>query len=112
MHRQAYAHLDLKPENILVSENHTYKIGDFGQSRNSKCNLNKEDIEEGDSRYLAPELLEAKDIEVDLTCSDIFSLGMTLYEILTRDTIEGNGPRWHELRNGMLGRLDTVDQIS
>jgi serine/threonine protein kinase len=48
-------HLDIKPANILRSvsgEGIRYKLCDFGLAR-SKFNINNEDIDEGDSRYLA-----------------------------------------------------------
>lgn len=59
-----------------------YKIGDMGQSRIVK---RAGDIEEGDSRYVAPELLNCDDCEdeIDLKKCDIFSLGMTAFELLT-----------------------------
>jgi len=75
--------LDIKPENILYSKTDKYKIADLGLSRISKRHQG-EDIVEGDSRYLAIELLN--DIGVgglpDLTKADIFSLGMTCYELM------------------------------
>jgi len=69
-------------ENILISKSMKYKIGDMGQSRIVK---RAGDIEEGDSRYVAPELLNCDDCEdeIDLKKCDIFSLGMTAFELLT-----------------------------
>jgi serine/threonine protein kinase len=52
LHERKIAHLDVKPDNILVSEKGEYKLADLGLARISK-NENYEDIEEGDSRYLA-----------------------------------------------------------
>jgi len=54
----------------------------MGQSRMVK---KSGDIEEGDSRYVAPELLNCDDCEdgLDLKKCDIFSLGITAYELLT-----------------------------
>jgi Protein kinase domain. len=63
----------------LISKRNTYKLGDLGQSRIAR--KTSDDIEEGDSRYLARELLQED--QTDLTKADIFSLGMTLYEIIT-----------------------------
>jgi mitogen-activated protein kinase kinase kinase 1 len=52
LHERKIAHLDIKPDNILVSEKGEYKLADLGLARISR-NENYEDIEEGDSRYLA-----------------------------------------------------------
>ena len=56
IHRQNMVHLDIKPANILVNSNINseieYKLCDFGLARN-KSNNNNEDIDKGDSRYLA-----------------------------------------------------------
>jgi serine/threonine protein kinase len=51
-------HLDIKPDNILLSENGNYKLSDLGLMKS----LNDEDdlstLREGDSRYMAKELLD------------------------------------------------------
>lgn len=84
LHKRNVVHLDIKPENILLSNTGKYKISDLGLSRIAKRSKDEE-INEGDSRYLAPELLH--DFTVgelpDLTKADIFSLGVTIYELIT-----------------------------
>ena len=55
IHNQKIVHLDIKPDNIL-RRNGIYKLTDLGLARSS-YNLNSEDIEEGDCRYLAQEVL-------------------------------------------------------
>ncbi len=70
-------------ENILYSRTHKYKIADLGLSRIAERQAG-EDINEGDSRYLAPELLNDYSEHLpDLTKADIFSLGVTIYELMT-----------------------------
>ena len=71
-------------ENILYSKTDKYKISDLGLSRIAKRSKGEE-ISEGDSRYLAPELLmDITDGNLpDLTKADIFSLGVTIYELMT-----------------------------
>ena len=77
LHSRNVVHLDIKPENILYSNSSKFKIGDLGLSRIS-VRVKGEDIVEGDSRYLAPELLNditEDHLIPDLKKADIFSLG-------------------------------------
>lgn len=72
-------HLDIKPENILISNSNIHKLADLGLSRISSLKRG-EQLEEGDSRYLAQELLNApKERKMNLEKADIFSLGITIY---------------------------------
>ena len=75
-------HLDIKPDNILMNGDE-YKLGDLGLSRIAKRSKGEEVIE-GDARYLAWEILNESSIEnlPDLTKADIFSLGISLYELI------------------------------
>jgi hypothetical protein len=75
IHRLDIAHLDVKPGNILLKNNH-YKLCDFGMSLKTVNGIYKGDIEEGDTRYMAQELLEWS-CKSDLRKCDIFSLGVT-----------------------------------
>tara|TARA_B110000285_G_C14899621_1_gene502581 strand:- start:16 stop:243 length:228 start_codon:yes stop_codon:yes gene_type:complete len=56
-------------------------------------------IPEGDCRYLAKELLSRTELP-DLKKSDIFSLGITAFELITLGSLEKNGPEWGALRDG------------
>jgi len=59
-------------------------------------------LPEGDCRYLASELLSRDVLSFlpDLKKSDIFSLGITAYEMITLNDLEKNGQEWRALRNG------------
>ncbi len=72
----------------MLFKGNTLKIADFGLSRAAQ--IRNGDVEEGDSRYLAKEVLNL-DSKVDLTKADIFSLGMTAYEMLTLELLPNNG---------------------
>jgi serine/threonine protein kinase len=80
MHGNGMAHLDVKPDNILEGRMGQYKLADFGLARST--GLSNGIGQEGDSRYLPPEALEDKrDIQLDKV--DMFSLGMSLYQLVT-----------------------------
>jgi len=53
---------------------------------------------EGDSRYLAPEVMQG----VVTTKADVFSLGLTILEIACHVDLPKGGTLWHQLRNGEL----------
>lgn len=80
-HGSGIIHCDIKPHNILLTENHTVKVTDFGIARaiNSSTIVNKEGIL-GSVHYLSPEQA-AGDTITEKT--DIYSLGIVLYEMLT-----------------------------
>lgn len=100
IHSHGMVHYDIKPSNIFFVSNPRWgticKIGDFGLAGDIGT---KDDGQEGDTAYMPNELLS--------TCvkhpgADIFSLGLTLYEIAASVdwTVPREGDRWHELRRG------------
>jgi wee1-like protein kinase len=94
-------HLDIKPANIFIKQGR-YKLGDFGLVSPADTGA---DVEEGDSRYMALELLQDGAPQRDLTKCDIFSLGCTLYEICLGEELPLSGEKWVELREGKLSRM-------
>jgi len=78
IHQHNLIHLDIKPDNILVSKNNL-RIADFG---NASSGL--EPYESGDPKYMAPELLNPQQgIRSNLQSADVFSLGITIWEMVT-----------------------------
>ena len=63
-----------------------------------------DEVEEGDSRYMPMELLSFGEHE-DLTKSDIFSLGATMYEVCLGRPLPGDGDEWQNIRQGKLQLL-------
>ncbi len=55
-------------------------------------------VEEGDARYLAPEMLDGRVSK----SADIFSLGITLVELACDLDLPSNGIGWQQLRHGQL----------
>jgi len=114
-------------ENILFSkEANLYKIADLGLSRVSTVSKG-EDIIEGDSRYLAHELLNLSSNDAnDLTKADVFSLGISLYELMISNNffiffvklefVEEKLPKredeYQAIRKGNLPKLEKISGFS
>lgn len=81
-HRKNIIHRDIKPHNILMTEEGVPKIADFGIAKavNQGTMVQSSSVVMGSVHYLSPE--QAKGISVDAR-SDIYSLGIVMYEMLT-----------------------------
>lgn len=89
-HRQGVIHRDIKPSNIMIGDEGAVKVMDFGVARQAKATLARTQTSTlaGTPIYMAPEA----DGEVARRESDIFSLGVCLFETLSgRLPFEGEG---------------------
>lgn len=98
LHSNDMIHDDIKPENIFLTKHKICKLGDFGLVINLKNPNDVKSAEEGDSKYLAPEVLNGK----PTFASDIFSLGVTILEAATDLDVPSSGDAWHQIRNGQI----------
>ena len=79
-HNQGVIHRDIKPANLLYNPKEgSLKISDFGVARMTDNNSTKTGIVLGTPMYMSPEQLGADNLT---GLSDLFSLGVTLYELL------------------------------
>jgi len=84
-HEKGIVHRDIKPENIMVRRDGICQVMDFGlaklRSASSQINrLTKEGSTVGTAGYMSPEQIQGQDVDHR---SDIFSLGILLYELFT-----------------------------
>ncbi len=90
-HRFGVVHRDLKPSNIILDSEGNSRIMDFGIARSIHAKgITGAGVMIGTPEYMSPEQVEGKDVDQR---SDIYSLGIIFYEMLTgRVPFEGETP--------------------
>ena len=79
-HSRGIIHRDVKPQNVILAEDHNLKVADFGIARAVTAQTASTSQAMGSVHYISPE--QAKGEFTDER-SDIYSLGITMYEMLT-----------------------------
>ncbi|MCK4512630.1 protein kinase, partial [bacterium] len=107
VHQQGVVHRDIKPSNLVLSEDGSrLMITDFGLARDEEsASLTRPGDFMGTVRYMSPEQLLAQRIKVDHR-SDIWSLGVSLYEAVTLDL-----PYSGDSEEAFIGAISAKDPI-
>jgi WD40 repeat protein len=79
-HRNGVIHRDLKPENILLDEDGNAYLSDFGIAKDLGAKPEHEDMMTGSPAYVSPEQITSQEVTAR---TDVYSLGIMLYELLT-----------------------------
>jgi len=108
-HASGLTHHNLKPENVLYDAYGNARLGDFGLSRVIEVEpgkgLPQVFVGTGSLSYLAPELITRKDAG---PASDVYGLGILLYEMLTGGIPGRRSPLPSEVNSEVPSKLDPI----
>ena len=109
-HRHGVVHRDIKPSNILVAPDDRVKLTDFGiASLSGDPRLTSEGMALGSLFYMSPEQMKAETVDAR---SDLYSVGVTLYEMLTGQPPVQGTSFYSILKAHMEGRPRAVTELA
>ena len=79
-HRRGIVHRDIKPHNVIVDDEGRAKVTDFGIARAGASDMTETGSIMGTAQYLSPEQAQGHPVDAR---SDLYSIGIVLYELLT-----------------------------
>jgi CHASE2 domain-containing sensor protein len=103
-HKQNVIHRDIKPANVMLLKNGNIKVTDFGIAKAISASRTKTGVILGTPNYMSPEQIMGQKIDLR---SDIFSLGVLFYQLLT-----GELPFHGENLSGLLYQITQVTHPS
>ena len=108
-HSHGIVHGDIKPANIMYDAvNDTYILTDFGAAYTERRERKTENVIVGTPAYMSPEQLEGKKLDGR---SDLFSLAVTLYQLLTgHQPFAGNS--LPELKKNIVGEEPDLNHLT
>ena len=110
VHNVGIIHRDIKPENILLFKDAKVKLADFDQARIPSEELKLKNMQSsgiGTFDYLAPEVLQGAESSV---VSDLYSVGVTLYQLLTKRTPFRGKTFVEQIENKMNGNRTPLNR--
>jgi len=109
LHERGWVHRDMKPQNVLFAADGMPKITDFGLGRDMAelTRLTQTGDQRGTTNYMSPE--QSRGLKFAERPSDIWALGVILYELLTARYPDGS-PDWRASRHNrtVTGDLDQI----
>jgi tRNA A-37 threonylcarbamoyl transferase component Bud32 len=100
-HNHGIVHRDIKPANIMILKNGLVKVTDFGIARATASSKTRTGVIKGTPYYMSPEQISGMKVDGR---SDIFSLGIVFYQLLT-----GELPFGGENLAAIMYQITTVD---
>lgn len=110
LHESRIVHLDIKPQNVLLDEYFNTKLADFGSCEADISCTGMWDRRKGTPKYMAPEVEDFSNPHpYDMYAADVYSLGVTIYVMLTGKTPNHNTPICDQSSTNWI---DAVDENS
>jgi serine/threonine-protein kinase len=108
-HENGVVHRDIKPANIMLLNDGTVKVTDFGIARVVESSKTQTGMVLGTPSYMSPEQVDGKKVDGR---SDLFSLGATMYELLTAQKAFTGESVTQIMYNITNSRFTSLDEVS